>query len=1158
MKKAYASAAFWLGILLAGSSCSRALDPPLDISQYGHTAWKVRDGFVNGIIDSIAQTPDGYLWLGADSGLFRFDGVGRPVPWQPPAGQQLPSSLIRDLLVSRDGTLWIGTQKGLAKWKDGRLTTLPELAGQIVGKVFQDRLGTVWISLISPGRICAVRSAKVECNGSGSFGNSAFRIYEDRKGTLWVSGETAVWRWAPGPPRQYALPPGVRYTNALIEDDAGELLIGTPNGLYQLSDGRIRKYALAGIAGDIRASPFFRSKDGRLWIGTDNQGVLQLRDGRIEKFSAIEGLTDDGVVSIFEDREGTIWVSTLGGLDRFRVPAVSTISRDEGLLNATVASVEATADGSVWIGTRLGLSRWQSGRIATYRSVSSLKGNRDPHPSAAQSSAAEIANSGLRGGISAQGLDDRGRLWVGTAEAVYYFDKGRFVSAYDALGGNVASISGDGRGNVWILNGNVGFFKWKPEGVVEKISWPGRPGYFWAALLLDLPKDGLWLGFLDEAGGLAYLKDGRVLTTYTAANGLGKGRVTHLRFGSRGALWAATQGGLSRIKDGHIATLTSANGLPCETVHWSIEDDDHSVWLYMPCGLVRIARSELDAWVSDPRYVLKTTLFDSSDGVRSRPIVGGTSPAVTKSSDGRIWFATFDGVSVVDPHHLAFNKLPPPVHIEKITADDKPFDLSSGMKLPAQVRNLDIDYTALSLVVPEKVRFRIKLEGQDKDWRELVNVRHVEYTNLPPRHYKFRVLACNNSGVWNEIGDSLDFTIPPAWYQTNLFRAACVAAFFLFIWAVYQFRVQQMQEQERKFREAVETMPALAFVADPRGDRPFVNRGWLEYTGLSAEQASGSGWEKAIHPDDLKRVLERWRTAQSTGQPLDYESRLRRGSDGVYRWFQTRARPLRDSRGKVVKWCAVATDIEDRKRAEQLQADLAHVGRVSTMGELAASISHELNQPITASILNASLQIEFLERNPPDLSEVRERAATIIEMGTMASEIIDRLRSLYKKETPKRGPLGVNEVIIEMVELLRGQATRHAVSLRTDLSNDLPNVIADRVQVQQVLMNLMLNAIEAMSDTGGVLTVRSQLRQDREIEISVNDTGPGLPVGKADQIFDAFFTTKPQGSGMGLAISKTIVESHGGQIWANGNGGSGATFHFTLPVASPETDTPST
>jgi len=276
----------------------------------------------------------------------------------------------------------------------------------------------------------------------------------------------------------------------------------------------------------------------------------------------------------------------------------------------------------------------------------------------------------------------------------------------------------------------------------------------------------------------------------------------------------------------------------------------------------------------------------------------------------------------------------------------------------------------------------------------------------------------------------------------------------------------------------------------------------------------------------------------------------------VYRWFQTRARPLYGKHGKVVKWCAVATDIEDRKRAEELQAELAHVSRVSTLGELAASISHELNQPIAAAIMNADLALDCLHRDPPDLAQVQARATRIIEMNTLASEIIDRLRSLYKKEPPKRESLEINEVIEQMVELLRGQATRHAVSLRVDLASDVPNVIADRVQVQQVLMNLVLNGIEAMNETGGVLTVQSKQRDDGQIEITVNDTGPGLPSGKADQIFDAFFTTKPKGSGMGLAISKSIVQSHGGRIWATGAGGHGATLHFTLPPAPVEADIP--
>jgi signal transduction histidine kinase len=190
------------------------------------------------------------------------------------------------------------------------------------------------------------------------------------------------------------------------------------------------------------------------------------------------------------------------------------------------------------------------------------------------------------------------------------------------------------------------------------------------------------------------------------------------------------------------------------------------------------------------------------------------------------------------------------------------------------------------------------------------------------------------------------------------------------------------------------------------------------------------------------------------------------------------------------------------------------------------------------------------------VTEARKGTEKIIEAGALASEIINHLRSLYTKAPPKRELVAMNEVVGEMTGMMRGEARGHGVSIRTDLKDDLPMTVADRVQLQQVLMNLMLNGIEAMKDTGGVLTVKSHLREDGQIEIAVKDTGPGLPVGKADQIFDAFFTTKPQGSGMGLAISKSIVESHGGRIWANGNGGRGATFHFTLPVAPAEANPP--
>ena len=314
-----------------------------------------------------------------------------------------------------------------------------------------------------------------------------------------------------------------------------------------------------------------------------------------------------------------------------------------------------------------------------------------------------------------------------------------------------------------------------------------------AALLPDRLQGGLWLGFFD--GGIAYLKDGQVLSSYNAGDGLGNGSVNDLQLVSDGAVWAATEGGLSRVKDGLVATITSKNGLPCDAVNSVIEDDDRSLWLYMACGLVRIARPELDAWVSDSKRSVRTTVFDNSDGVRTRALAGGHSRLVAKSPDGKIWFSPPDGVSVIDPRHVPFNNLPPPVYVQQITADGKKYDASPGLRLPARIHDLSIDYTALSLVAPEKVRFRFKLEGQDRDWREVLNDRQVQYSNLGPGDYRFRVTACNNSGVWNETGDTLDFSIAPAYYQTHWFRAACVGAFLVFFWMLYQLRVRQLAQQ---------------------------------------------------------------------------------------------------------------------------------------------------------------------------------------------------------------------------------------------------------------------------------------------------------------------------------------------------------------------------
>ena len=792
------------GMLLARRPCAFALDPALDISQYAHTAWKVREGFTKGTIASIAQTPDGYLWLGTEFGLLRFDGV-RNVPWQPPPDQHLASSDIASLLAAGDGTLWIGTYKGLASWKSGKLTQYPELAGRIVYVLLEDREGAVWaggLGFFPPGRLCAIQNGNVRCYGEdGSLGYGVFGLYEDSEGSLWAGVEDGLWRWKPGPPEFYPLPGEPDGIQALGEDAEGALLVGWKGGIHRFVDRKIEAYPLQDTAQQFRARRILRDRDGSLWIGTSDRGLLHVHQGRTDVFSPSDGLSGEHVYTLFEDREGSIWVATANGFDRFRDFAVASFSVKQGLSNATVGSVLADKEGSVWLATFGGLNRWNNGQITIPRTGS-------------------VKRDGKLNGLHPNSLfqDGRGRIWASTLREFGYVENDRFVPVSGIPGGSVQAIAEDKAGNLWIANQELGLFRLSLRSEVQQIPWASLGHKDSAsALAADPVLGGLWLGF--ALGGIGYFTDGQVRASCSAADGLGEGRVNGLQFDHEGTLWAATEGGLSRLKNGRVATLTSKNGLPCDTVHWSMEDDDHSSWLYMPCGLVRVARPELDAWAAavdrdkDTKRMVQAPVFDSPDGVRSLASTRYFSPQVAKSSDGRIWFLPWDGASVVDPHHLPFNKLPPPVHIDQITADHKTYGVSSveapfraaspakaglyngPLPLPPLVRDLEIDYTALSFVAPEKVLFRYKLEGWDRDWQDAGNRRQAFYTNLSPRNYRFRVRACNNSGVWNESGASFDFSIAPAYYQTTWFRLSCVAVFLALLWSLYELRRRQLQRQ---------------------------------------------------------------------------------------------------------------------------------------------------------------------------------------------------------------------------------------------------------------------------------------------------------------------------------------------------------------------------
>ena len=788
-------------LLLACSPVAFALNPELDVSQYAHTSWKIRDGFPKGEITAIVQTLDGYLWIGTEFGLFRFDGV-RNVLWHPPAGQQLPSNFIFNLLVARDGTLWIGTANGLASFKDGKLTQYTELAGRYIFKVLEDREGTVWVSgaAVSLGRLCAIRNSNVQCFGDdGSLGRGVFNLFEDSKGNLWAGVKDGLWRWKPGPPKYYTLagePDGI---HCFGEDKDGTLLVGWNSAIHRFVDGKTEAYPTTEKLGPLRPRRMLRDRDGGLWIATFNRGIVHVHNGRTDVFGLSDGLSGESALSFFEDREGNMWVATGSGLDRFREFAIATFSVNQGLSSSRIRSIVADKNGGVWLATPNNLNRWNDGQVTILNAHT-------------QSPNGFVPNSLFQ--------DDTGRVWVSTPYEFGYLDNNQLIPII-VVPGAVAAISQDTARRLWVANEHVGLFQVEGVKVVQQISWSnlGHTDPV-VAMTADQVRGGIWLGFF--SGGIVYYAEGQMRASYTTADGLTGGRVNDIHMDRQGTLWIATEGGVSRLKDGRIATLTSRNGLPCDGVHWVREDDTGSFWLYTPCGLLRIVRSELDAWSVamdqdiNAKPTVRANVFDISDGVRSIASTNHFSPQIAKSIDGKLWFLVgMDGVNLVDPNHLSFNNVPPPVQIEQFVVDRKTYDATiaggSPLRLPPLIRDLQIDYTALSLVVPEKILFRYMLEGRDTEWQEAGNRRQVFYNDLGPGTYRFRVMACNNSGVWNETGAFVDFTIDPTYYQTTWFRSLIVILFMLVLVGIYHLRLQQVARVVRgRMEERLEERERIA------------------------------------------------------------------------------------------------------------------------------------------------------------------------------------------------------------------------------------------------------------------------------------------------------------------------------------------------------------
>jgi signal transduction histidine kinase/ligand-binding sensor domain-containing protein len=773
-----------------------ALDGSRLISQYGHTAWRLRDGDLPAPVYPVAQTNDGYLWIGSQAGLLRFDGA-RFVPLSALDGTTaLPSPFVTALKGARDGSLWIATSAGVARWNGRRLTVLPDDT-RPSSVLLEDAQGAIWFSRTrrageppSPPVICRAEGDGQRCFGKDEgldLGAACCvgALLQTPDGELLVSTDQGVVRWKPGTASIGAIVeakvrdavPGVLF----LAQDAQNVWVGVGGrgpqfGLLRYEEGRIVPVTAPFDGSAYNVQSLFVDRAGATWIGTADQGIYRIQGARIDHFQASDGLSSDSVYSFAQDRDGTLWVTTSEGLDRFRDVAVVTYARREGLTLDEVDAVVAGRDGRVWVGSAGGLAVIEGQKISVIRTGQGLPGQQ----------------------VTSLMQDHTGAIWVGVDNTLTVYENGRFIP--------VPGVDGKPIGFVLSLVEDAGHTVWAkvPKKLVrirDRVAREEMPSE--SARLAADPVAGIWKG-LSKGGGLAHYRDG-AWTTVEFENFAATSRVVVT---SDGTAWGSSDKGLIALKNSERRRLDGAHGLPCEKIHDFTSDADGGLWLYAQCGVVHIAGADWKAWWKTPDAAVKARLLDVFDGARP---ARASFNAASRGPDGHLWFASGAVLQTVDPATSLAPARALPVLVESLSADRRTYALDGDVELPPNPRDIQIDYTALDLAVPQKLRFRYRLDGWDERWQEPGARRQAFYSDLAPGRYVFHVSASRGDGVWSDSDTALAFSVAAAWYQTWWFRIACVALCVLALVLAYRWRVRRIAAHLRaRFDERLAERTRLA------------------------------------------------------------------------------------------------------------------------------------------------------------------------------------------------------------------------------------------------------------------------------------------------------------------------------------------------------------
>lgn len=773
-----------LALLVSGEAS--ALDPGRRLTQYAHEKWTLDQGLPQDTVMAVAQTPDGFLWVGTQEGLVRFDGV-RFEPIETIAGEPLPGPHVLALLVDREGALWIGTDAGLVRYRHGRFerwSTAQGLPAPVVYALAEREPGEIWIGTYGGlARRVGNRIERVE-PADGAL-ETIYALHCAADGRLWIGtaaaglrrleGAPGSWR-APlvGPPRRavYSIasePSGRLWATlagaGLLEVDGerrrlwtrrdglpsseptavgvdrdGSVWFGTKEGeLGRWRDGRIESLAGPRRLVDGAINVLFEDREANLWLGSDSAGLHQLRDGALTPWGAAEGLADDIALVALGDRDGALWIGTEnGGLSRLKNDRIENLAGRSGVPRESVVSLAQTGDGTIWFGTKgRGLCRWRDGRATCSR-----------------------VGRGLASGSVTALLEDRsGRFWVGTPAGLHRRDGDRFALAAPGTllsESFVLSLFESAAGDLWA--GTYGGGIWRLPAAAAA----------WARVETPL-----------EVNATAWSEE------------------------SDGTLWIGTAGqGLLRLDKGRWARFTRREGLPDDTIFAVVDDGLGQLWLTGNHGIARIDSRLLAHEPGDDRIALR--LFDRGDGARSLECNGGTQPAWARTVDGRLWFPTLGGMVAIDPARPRLNTRPPEVRIERVLLDGKLLPPGEPVVVPPGTDRLELQFTAASLRLPSRVSFRYRLEGYDETWLEAGKDRSAHYRRLPPDKYELKVVAANEDGVESAERASLPIDVRPRLVETIWFRFAAAGALGLAVFGGVWLRVRGLESRERTLAQLVE------------------------------------------------------------------------------------------------------------------------------------------------------------------------------------------------------------------------------------------------------------------------------------------------------------------------------------------------------------------